>query len=1015
MAKDVKQRLEKLMWDAGLTDMFDDGRDLVSQLDEDLAPRSIKSEQNGLTILHYACRNGWLDFVKFLVEEHGVNVNARDNHRATPLHYASRYGRVDILRYLANEQKCNLEQCDDERRTPLHYAVRYGRLSIIRCLTVELHCNTECLDKDKQTPLHYTCRTECIEDKALELAVFLVETAKCDVNKKEKLGNTALLLACKYGCTKIALYLISSPQCDITIRNDNGHHPLLCASYDRNAHLVRALLHHPNCSTDDRDNHGNTALLIACKRQYSGSKQLVRLLLEGGCDPNAANDEGSSPLDLTTKPDVIRELIQHGANPRDVYKTHGIVLGKHSAKKPLEPAVKFFIVGNSLTGKSTLTKAIQKEMSRFVRFVTRSSQVRGVSEKTAGIVSSEFESKSFGRVVLYDFAGEEDFRSSHAALLQNAIQTSSPSFIVVVDLSKSDEDIKRSTFYWLSFLENKCTSVNGKPHVIVVGSHADIVKGDDLKRKTDKIVLLLTARLDHSPLEFTGFVAMDCHFCDSAGMRELRNFLRTCSIDSRSQMGINFNAHCFLVYVLANFRNAVAVTVDQIRKKISEDTTEATARSSESITYFLPESDKAVEDACDQLNDKGHLLVLINHAAIEKSWIIINKSVLLAEVNGTIFAPKHFKRSIKQASSDGIIPLSTITKLFPKYNPEMIVGFLSHLEFCHEIIDTEILALLGHDSKGVASAQEERHFFFPSLVTADAPSSKWEAQPDSDYHFGWILQCSKPDQFFDPRFLQVLLLRVAFSFAFLGDSASECSDISTLKRKCSIWTNGICWVDNSGIENLVEVDQERVVVLMKCPEAKSQCFHLRSLLIQTVLKAAREFCCKLATVEAFTHPTEAIEYPLKPISELTCLEIAEIARAVIACDPSVVNKSGNSISLDSMLLFEPYTDLGEPILRNLFDEQSSAYDQEVTDDLLSDVAVHLLRKKEIVKKIFERDLTLSTEQTIHTAAIEDKQEMVQMLSLWNDGSKVSCHSLRNKLDQFSIFGGRNLFVIAQVQ
>ena len=731
------------------------------------------------------------------------------------------------------------------------------------------------------------------------------------------------------------------------------------------------------------------------------------LLEEGRIDPNAKNNDGQTPLDLTRRADVIRELIRHGANPQDVYKTHGKVLGKRSSKQPLQTPVKLFMVGNPSAGKSTLTKALQSEAFGLKRITKRIVKVSGVDEKTAGIVPHEFESKTYGRVTLYDFAGQREFYGSHAALLQNAIQTSTPIFLLVVDLSESNDDIKSKIFYWLSFLENQCTSVSSKPHFLVIGSHVDVLKsrGEDPKHKVSFITSLLTTPRFAS-LEFTGFVAMDCQYADSAGMRQLHQALKISCDSLRSQENINFNAHCFLVYLLDKFRDHTAVTIGQI---LSEMEGGGVSAYDDDITYFLPQSKQAVATVCDQLNDTGHLLVLKNTTAIENSCVIINRTALLAEVNGTIFAPEGFKQHIKLASSTGVVPLSKIVEHFPKHDRTMLVGFLSHLEFCHEISDSEILALISQDQASAASeatvVQGERYFFFPGLVTLEVPSTVWEPQLQFDYHCGWILQFCVLGQFFFPRFVQVLLLRLAFSFAF---SKRPSTDVPSLQRKCAIWKNGIYWGDGHCIETLVEIaEQNRVVVLMRCPKVKSKCLQLRSLLIQKVLAAAREFCSKVSTVESFVNPSDTTHYPLKPTSQLALNNMTEVASAVATGASSVVHDSGRPVSLDSLLSFEPYADLGEANLRELLCSHCST---KISEEFLSKLAFCISNKPQAVLNVFETILLPLSERASLEAASSPLYRVRQVLKIWKDGCEGTYQCLREKLDQFSVFAGRNPLV-----
>ena len=77
----------------------------------------------------------------------------------------------------------------------------------------------------------------------------------------------------------------------------------------------------------------------------------------------------------------------------------------------------------------------------------------------------------------------------------------------------------------------------------------------------------------------------------------------------------------------------------------------------------------------------------------EISWIMFNQAVFLSQVN---FVPEGLKehQNISWSTNTGVVPLSILASLFPKLVCDMICQFLCHLEFCHEITDSEILALL---------------------------------------------------------------------------------------------------------------------------------------------------------------------------------------------------------------------------------------------------------------------------------------------------------------------------------
>ena len=94
---------------------------------------------------------------------------------------------------------------------------------------------------------------------------------------------------------------------------------------------------------------------------------------------------------------------------------------------------------------------------------------------TAGIVQHHIEGK-LGNFVVYDFAGQQEYYSSHAAVLELVMRRSAAMFLCVIDLSKSKEKICESLQYWLTFIDNASSTAEGTSHMVIVGSHADQVK-----------------------------------------------------------------------------------------------------------------------------------------------------------------------------------------------------------------------------------------------------------------------------------------------------------------------------------------------------------------------------------------------------------------------------------------------------------------------------------------------------------------------------------------------------------
>ena len=64
--------------------------------------------KDGRTLLHIACEKGNFEIVKYLVEEYGATMEAKDRFNNTPLHLACKKGHLDVVKYLV-EQGVDME------------------------------------------------------------------------------------------------------------------------------------------------------------------------------------------------------------------------------------------------------------------------------------------------------------------------------------------------------------------------------------------------------------------------------------------------------------------------------------------------------------------------------------------------------------------------------------------------------------------------------------------------------------------------------------------------------------------------------------------------------------------------------------------------------------------------------------------------------------------------------------------------------------------------------------------
>ena len=904
--------------------------------------------------------------------------------------------------------------CSSKGDTILHLSARHHRCDLMYMLLSEIKCDPNIKNKKGETCMQQLIsRDEWTDTECIKILKVMTSTS-LDSSCNSK-GDTALHLSTRYRRYKVTHYLLSEAKCDPNIRNvdDKTLVQLLLPFIIRNwldtkcIDLIKALIStkkwDPNCSCDS---NGDTALHLSTRHHRP---TIVHFLLsQTPCNPNVTNNVGETPLQVVSNStsSIINDLIRHGANPDNVYKSFGKSVG---LTKPLVPPVKVFIIGNSGVGKSTLTEALKIETSFLVRRRSRS-RVSSVNEKTAGIIPHEFESKLYGSVIFYDFAGHKEFYNSHIAILQNVIKSSSPIFLIVVNFNNSKEEIQHNIQVWLSFIDDNCTVTHCKPHIIIIGSHADIAlnRGEDPNLTVSQMTNNIQEISQDMALEYIGMYPIDCRYPESASMAELRSCLNNSCKSLRISDTISFNTHCFHVFLLDKFRKSVAVTINTLQMEIEKTTN----NKEKGVVNYLPDSASALSLVCDELNDRGHILFLKKLDNLEKSWVIIDKAALLSNVTGTIFAPNDFKEHCQIAESTGVVPLSRLTETFPEYKSELLIGVLTHLEYCHEINDDELQELISKHREGLNNTNTTEsgkncYFLFPGLITLNAPKGLWKQNHILKYHCFWTMNCCHQTQFFSSRFTQVLLLRLAFTFSLIKKEVNP--SIPALQRECSIWKNGIFWGEIFGMEIIVEIYSKKVILLMRCQQENLiHSIAQRSSIIQKIIHCAHDFCSNIKTVESFINPSEAIEFPLKsPVSsETPQFSLQKIAEAIVKStdydSPTVVSSIG-TISLDYLLIFEPYAELGMAALK-LYYTCGSDGEKVISDDFLELLSHKFIKKATLFIEIFKSRSALS-----HLSS-STSEDLFTLLQTWRDECNGTYKCLKQKLDQFSVFAGKDILV-----
>ena len=782
------------------------------------------------------------------------------------LHLAAYWGWMDVVIALISVYNCTPNCKDEEGHIPLHYAARNGHLEVVKYFIVELHCDP--LDKSQYglTPLHYACM-----DGNLNIAQYFIREEHCNPSCEDNNGWTPLHYACTNGHLNIAQYLIREGHCNPSCENNVGETPLYYACVWNHAHIVQYLLSTGQVNPLTKSKYGGTALYWA-----SGKYDIIKLF-----------------------------------EPFEECRT----------AFPVHTFTKLILTGDSGAGKTTITELIVRLASS-----TAVECVAAVQRYTAGIVPHHIQSEQLGNFVVYDFAGQQEYYSSHDAVLEHVMQRSAAMFLCVVDLSKSKEKICESLHYWLSFIDNACSTAEGRSHVVIIGSHADQVMSSVEKKSSLLQTIIVTRRVRRQL--YVECIAMDCRRTDTGASRRLiATLTNSQKAITASQPVIHYYSHVVYAFLRTKL-NVVGCTLHDLVSAIAKENDSS-----------LPSDQSVLTEILTTLSDKGLILFIRHH---QSSWIVVKTEALLNEINGTLFAPRQFKehRDIL-ASNTGIVSTSGLLSVFPHYNTDMLVGFLKSLNFCRPV---EPSVLENTNLQTTPSHSTADLLFFPGLIQSERPDSFVQ---QGALEFGWCLVCVDPELYFSSRFLHILLLSVAYRFS-QSVRRKVTSSFCGLQRRCNVWKNGISWTDSDNITTLIELldNNRRVLVAMSCSKDRPmEHAKLRSSLISLVHRLHQEHCPSVEVYECLISPSLVQQYPFNDLPDTDLFDIQDVAKSILCRKPFISSQSECCIGRlpTQSLPLEPYHLLSPSSVCELFNHSNA--DQPVPTALLHEITKHFSQLK----------------------------------------------------------------------
>ena len=827
------------------------------------------------TLLHFASYGGSLQLVRTLIQKYnaGIDINSRDDSNDTPFHQAAYSDRAEVLEYLIDRFGCDPNVKGSLGKSLLHCACLGGNLTMVKTLIQDHQADINAKDDLNDTPLF-----NAAEGGNSEVVLWMINTLECDINTCGYLGKTLLHHACEggnisvvrtliqeygfdveaedtnrvrplqvaalFGKTGVALTLITEFRCDVHAKGYSNRSLLHDACEGGSVFLVEYLL--SKLSVLSTDNDGNTPLHTCASH---GQTLCVEALLSANAPPLIRNNTGQTPMDVTKgRARVVLEeylLKNHCKLQLDYNAMLGLVKSRYSGEYPV---TRLFVLGNPGAGKSSLVESFKTE--GFLRSFWGEIPESSVTPHTPGIIPTVYLNKHYGRVLLYDFAGDLEYYSSHAAILENLVSSKSGNnlMIIVVDLRDDEETIEESLHYWVSFV--KFQRYATKFSLLLVGSHSDSIP---LGQMGEKIEILEKFAGANSLQAKAGYFTLDCR--KPKNMTSFQNQISALTSHS-PQCSLSENAGLLWGLLEKDFKNVTACSLQTVLSHIKE------------YRLGLPDQAEDLYLTLSELRDIG-VLLLLGDRTKGNCHIVLNISMLTRDVHQSLFSKsaieklrKKFKGSRNKHSPNyniGILPDSLLKEILPPYITKQC---LSYLQYCQEIKLGDIGAFVLEPAQS-----ESSFFFFPALCSLSKGDVSRVTPPNFSYSIGWLAQCTARDHYFPPRFLHVLLLRLVFRFTLSAPTLKHAPgtpfDDSHLKRRCSMWKTGVFWLMKEGVACQVELvnGSKGVVVITRSTEEKIEnCISVFRKIICCVMESKAEFCDPIRPDFFLLDSTEEADY-----------------------------------------------------------------------------------------------------------------------------------------------------------
>ena len=918
--------------------------------------------------LNIAAATDHLDLVIYFIEDLKIDANTRGVRMQTPLHSASQYGHHNIVKYLIENCHCDPNIRSNDNNTPLHLAAANGHLGLVKYFIDDLKVDVNTCASGKQTPLHYASQNghynivkylieDCLSDANIktdgnnveshEVLDFCILHSENFTDKYAKLyissNNSLLFHAARNGHTDVFKYICN--YCGIDPAMQHNYKVIQNVSNEDTLHYIRMYvdpLHEAAIKGDlDKvknyietkkwspllqDRHGNNILHNAGQ---NGHLDLIKYLLSSRklCSKLLIRNKlGLLPEELALKNDFF-----------NVASYIKLISNKAVKIKHLPFVHTVLVMGNSCSGKSTLSKSIMNKNSLLGRY----RKVRGVALSTPGVVPHFIEDEEIGSLKIYDFSGHEEYYASHEKIVQHFKH---PLILIVVDISLPILKVKEQLAYWVTVIQTSTPQ-----HIIsllVIASHVDICKNKIICIEAHTFIETMISE-NSLAITYHGILECDCRYSGSTLMTKvlikISEICRQIHISTLKGESKEDNQLCssFRTYLVENQTTLPpALKLGDVVEKLKQE------KAHNSNLAELCNGDQLMK-TCQLLHFNGCLLFFPDECCFMESFLILNEDLILDNLHSSL---KDINEAIK--NNIGMIKENELKTIYQSsiipMDPNASIKYLIFAQFC-TLVSSESL-VPSNNLSGI----ERNYYFFPNLVKQDRPFTALIDINKREYteSYTWVLKCNGPNQFFTPRCIHNLFIVLVRR------------QHNNTNLKIDIWKNGILLVNGQSVRSVVEfTDQTKGINLkMQCEkEHKLDLVKERSELTTTIKSLVRKLCPTFTFSESFLYTKQ---YPMCHDTEIPiCDIISSISRG--DCGVTCQDKDNNidTISLKELLYFDSFHSLRKSTFFHRI-VNSHFSDQKVSFNILRNTITQLKDNDQLVEFLNEslensREITFS--------------------------------------------------------